>query len=301
MHRRSFIRNSALTLGALTLFQRDMLASMFSPQGTLKMLRGNVGIFTEKGGTIGFFLGKDGLAVIDTQFPDSAANFIADVKKQSQMPFRYLINTHHHGDHTSGNIAFKGLIQNHHIAHENCLKNLKASAEKAGTLDKQLLPADTFSKKHQVKMDNEEIEMRYFGPAHTDGDIVVYFDEANIAHMGDLMFNRRHPYVDRNAGANIQNWIKVLNKAAKKYEKDTLYIFGHAGEGYEVTGTRNDLFAFRDYLQRVLDFAEAEIKAGKSKEDFLKNTTIPGVTEWKGEGITRPLTAAYEEVLARKR
>jgi cyclase len=300
MNRRTFIRNSALTVGALTLSQRGLLASLFSPQGTLKMLRGNVGIFTEKGGTIGFYLGKDGIAVIDSQFPDSVGNFISDIKKQSELPFEYLINTHHHGDHTSGNIAFKGLIKNH-IAHENCLKNLTASAEKAKTLDKQLLPATTFSKSHQVKMDKEEIEMKYFGPAHTDGDIIVYFDEANIAHMGDLMFNRRHPYVDRSAGANIQNWIKVLNKAAKKYEKDTLYIFGHAGEGYEVTGTRNDLFAFRDYLQRVLDFAEAEIKAGRSKEDFLKNTSIPGVTEWKGEGITRPLTAAYEEVSARKK
>lgn len=298
MHRRSFIRNSALTLGALTLCQRNLLAFLFSPQGTLKMLRGNVGIFTEKGGTVGFFLGNDGITVIDAQFPDSIANFISDVKKQSDKPFQYLINTHHHGDHTAGNIAFKGIVS-HHIAHENSLKNQKAATEKAGTTDKQLFPAETFKDDFKIKLGKEKIKLNYFGPAHTDGDSITFFDEANIAHMGDLMFNRRHPYVDRNAGANIQNWIKVLNKAAKKYEKDTLYIFGHAGEGYEVTGTRNDLFAFRDYLQRVLDFAEAEIKAGRSKEDFLKNTSIPGVTEWKGEGITRPLTAAYEEVSSR--
>ncbi len=300
MKRRAFIRNTALTMGALTLCQKNLLASFFSPQGNIKLLRGNVGIFTEKGGTIGFFLGEEGIAVIDAQFPDSAAHFIEDVKKQSQKPFSYLINTHHHGDHTSGNIAFKDIVE-HHVAHENSLKNQKASAEKNKTTDKQLYPSTTYKEDWKTHMGKEKIKMSYYGPAHTDGDSIIYFDEANIAHMGDLMFNRRHPYVDRAAGANIQNWMKVLDKAADKYEKDTLYIFGHAGEGYEVTGSRTDLYAFRDYLGRVLDFAEAQVKAGVSKEDFIKNISIPGVTEWKGEGITRPLTAAWEEVTERKK
>ena len=113
------------------------------------------------------------------------------------------------------------------------------------------------------------------------------------------MFNRRHPFVDRSTGASIENWIKVLNKAASKYEKDTMYIFGHAAEGYEVTGTKDDLAKFGEYLEKLLDFARKEAKAGTTKEDFIKNTVIPGVTEWKGDGIQRPLTAAFEEVTAK--
>jgi cyclase len=299
MQRRSFLRNTALTLGALTLCQRNLLAAIFPNTGNIKMLRGNVGIYTDRGGTIGFFLGKEGIIVIDAQFPEQANNFITEIRKQSATGFKYLINTHHHGDHTAGNIAFKGLVEKV-WAHENSLKNQKAVAEKAGNTEKQLFPDTVFGDDGKIKLTKEKIKLNYFGAAHTNGDAIIYFDEANVAHMGDLVFNRRHPYVDRSAGANIENWIKVLNKAADKYEKDTLFIFGHAGEGYDVTGTRQELYAFRDYLQQVLDFAEAQVKAGVSKEDFIKNTSIPGVTEWKGEGITRPLTAAWEEVTAKK-
>lgn len=298
MHRRKFLRNTALTFGALTLAQQNVLASLFrGAAGNLKMLRGNVGIFNERGGTIGFFLSEEGIVTIDSQFPEQAQHFIDEVRKASSSAFRYLINTHHHGDHSGGNIAFKGLVQNV-VAHQNSLKNQQATAQKANNEDKQFYPDLTYTTKWKTKLDREKIRMNYFGPGHTNGDSIIYFDEANIAHMGDLMFNRRHPFVDRSAGANIENWIKILNKAAAKYEKDTLYIFGHAAEGHEVTGNSKDLMAFRDYLQRVLDFARSEAAKGTTKEAFIKNKIIPGVTEWKGDGIERPLTAAFEEVIS---
>ena len=77
----------------------------------IRMLRNDVGIFTERGGTIAFLLSKDGIVVIDAQFPDTAQHLIDDLKKRSNNPFRYLLNTHHHMDHTAGNIAFKGLVE----------------------------------------------------------------------------------------------------------------------------------------------------------------------------------------------
>mgnify|MGYP003575646859 CR=1 FL=1 len=297
MHRRSFLRNTILTAGALTLAQQKLLAAFVDDPWKVQLLRGDVGIFTERGGTIGFHLSNDGIVVIDSQFPDQSKHLIDELKKRSDKAIRYLFNTHHHGDHTSGNIAFKGLVQNV-VAHKNSLQNQQASAQKNKTEDKQLYPDTTFTDDWKAKMGKEKIKLQYFGPAHTNGDSIIFFEEANVAHMGDLMFNRRHPFVDRTAGANIQNWIKVLDSAVDKYEKDTLYIFGHAGEGHEVTGTKEDLMKFKDYLGRVLDFARQEHKAGRTKEDFIKNKEIPGVTEWKGDGIERPLTAAWEEVVA---
>lgn len=297
MHRRSFIRNSAFTLGALTLGQQKLLANLFPVAGSVKMLRNNVGIYTERGGTIGFLLNNEGIVVIDSQFPEQSANFINEIKKSSDKPFRYLINTHHHGDHSGGNISFKGLVQ-HVVAHENSLTNQKATAQKAKTEDKQLYPDLTYSKNWKARVGREKIRLHYHGPAHTNGDSIIYFDRANIAHMGDLMFNRRHPFIDRSTGASIQNWVEVLQKGASLYEKDTVYIFGHAAEGYEVTGSREDLLKFGTYLQRLLDFARKEVAAGTAKEVFIKNTMIPGVTEWKGDGIERPLTAAFDEVMA---
>ncbi|MEO6070412.1 MAG: MBL fold metallo-hydrolase [Chitinophagaceae bacterium] len=299
MERRYFIRNTALLAGTSLLFQKTLLAQIFNvSQNNIRMLRNNVGIFTEKGGTIGFVITNEGIVVIDAQFPDSAAHFIEQVKKQTATPFQYLLNTHHHGDHTAGNIAFKGLVEKV-IAQENSLINQKAVAEKQNSVDKQLFPDTTFLKQTKIKIGKERITGDYYGPGHTNGDAIYLIENANVVHMGDLMFNKRHPFVDRTAGANITNWILVLEKTIKKYKKDTLFIFGHALNPGEETGTVDDLKKFQDYLAKVLIFAAKEIKAGKTKEEFIMNTSIPGVTEWAGQGIERPLTAAYEELAAK--
>ena len=76
--------------------------------------------------------------------------------------------------------------------------------------------------------------------------------------------------------------MEVLNKTTNKFDSKTKYIFGHAGDGFEVTGSGDDLKKFSDYLDAVLKFAESEMKAGKTKEEFIKNTVIPGAGEWKG-------------------
>ncbi len=295
MHRRNFIRNTTLLAGTSLLLQKKAIASFFNTaEFNIKMLRDNVGIFTERGGTIGFLLSKDGVVVIDSQFPDTATHLIEELKKQNSQPIRFLLNTHHHGDHSSGNVAFKGLAE-HVVAHENSLANQKTVAEKQNTIDKQLFPDQTFSKELKLKIGDEKIAGYYFGAGHTNGDGIYHFQKANIMHLGDLLFNKRHPFVDRSTGANMRNWITLLEKVQKEGSKDTLYIFGHSLNPGEETGTAENLKKFQDYLDKVLKFAEAEIKRGVSKEEFIKNTAIPGVTEWGGQGIERPLTAAYEE------
>ena len=300
MHRRNFIRNTGLLTGAGLLFQKQAMAGIFNRYDfNLKMLRNNVGIFTERGGTIGFLLSKEGIVVIDAQFPDTAVHLIEELKKQNANPFRYLLNTHHHGDHTAGNIAFKGIAE-HVVAHENSLTNQKTVAEKNNSLDKQLFPDITFKEEWKLKIGDEKIKADYFGAGHTNGDAVYRFENANIVHVGDLMFNKRHPFVDRSAGANISHWIKDLDAIIKKSNKDSIVIFGHSLNPGEETGNTEDLKKFQDYLGKVLSYAEQEVKKGVSKEEFIKNTSIPGNTEWTGQGIDRPLTAAWEEVTTGK-
>jgi len=299
MHRRTFLRNTGLLSGTALFFQKNALASMLNVfDYNIRMLRNDVGIFTERGGTIGFLLSKDGIVVIDAQFPDTAQHLIDDLKKRSTNPFRYLLNTHHHGDHTAGNIAFKGVAE-HVVAHENSLYNQKTVAEKNNTTDKQLLPDTTFKDDWKLKIADETIKADYYGAGHTNGDAIYHFEKANIFHAGDLMFNKRHPFVDRSAGANISQWIKDLDKITKKADKDSIIIFGHSLNPGEETGTIEDVKKFQDYLGKVLSFAEQEIKKGISKDEFIKNTSIPGVTEWTGQGIERPLTAAYEELTSK--
>ena len=96
----------------------------------------------------------------------------------------------------------------------------------------------------------------------------------------------------------MSNWITLLDKAYSKYNKKTKFVCGHSANGYDVIVSRDDLKLFGDYLGKVLQFTEAEIKAGKTEEEILKTTEIAG-TEWKGDGLERPLAAAYQELTSK--
>jgi glyoxylase-like metal-dependent hydrolase (beta-lactamase superfamily II) len=87
----------------------------------------------------------------------------------------------------------------------------------------------TFTDTWREQLGDEWISCKFYGRAHTSGDITITFERANVVHMGDLMFNRRHPVVDRPAGALMKNHISVLEAVAKDHNNDTIYIFGHAG------------------------------------------------------------------------
>ena len=299
MQRKKFIRNSSFILAGLALSSGKTLAQLLiDPAWKIKMLTDDIGIFTEKGGTVLFMISKDGIVVVDAQFPDTSQHLIDELKKKSTQPFRLLINTHHHGDHTAGNISFKGMVA-HVLAHENSRANQERVAKEKKTEEKQLYPDQTYSSTRCEKIDGEEICLHYFGAGHTDGDSLVHFTKANIVHIGDLVFNRRHPFVDKSAGASMRNWINILDKANTFFDKKTTFICGHAGDGYDVVIKQDDLKSFGDYLGKALQFVEAAIKAGKTKEEILKATTIPGAPEWKGDGIERPLEAAYSEITSK--
>jgi cyclase len=302
MQRRSFIKNGTLTLGALAFLTKDTLASFLNdPAYNIKMLTDDIGVFTERGGTILFMLGKKGIVVVDAQFPDTAQHCIDEIKKKSGEPFLVLINTHHHADHTAGNIAFKGLAANV-LAHTNSKINQQAAAVKNKSEDKQLYPDQTYDSVWSAKYSKTPVTLRYFGRGHTNGDSFVHFEKANIVHAGDLVFNRRHPFVDRTAGANMTEWINTLNQATAFFKDNTTYVCGHAGTGYETVLRKADVLAFRDYLQNVLTVTERSMGTGITKEQFLKNTlNIPGSPEWTGDGVQRPLEAAWDELTEAKK
>jgi len=296
MQRRRFLTNSILSAGVLALGSRPSFASWLAqPAYQFKPLRNNVGIFAEQGGTIAWLVNKEGIAVVDAEFPAPAQHLIAELKKQSDKPFEWLINTHHHGDHTGGNISFKGIAKKV-AAHANSLANQQQVATAQNSIDKNLFPDTTFTTEWKTKVGDENIHAYYFGAGHTNGDSMIHFEHANIVHTGDLVFNRRYPYVDRTAGASVKSWITTLQKAQKQFNKDTQFVFGHAFDPEKVTGTMDDLKAMQNYMERLIDFVTSQIKAGKTKAEVLAATSIPGVTGWQGDGIIRSLTAAYEEL-----
>lgn len=294
--RRHFLKHLAFG-SALVMMPLEKLMGGIILQGgfAMKNLRGNVGYFTERGGTIGYLISKDGIAVVDTQFPDTAGHLISEIKKQAERQIDLLINTHHHGDHTAGNIAFKGLARKV-VAHENSKKNQMKVAGERGSEDQQLYPDEVYNEQWSGKVGDETVSLRYFGPAHTDGDSVVHFENANVVHMGDLIFNRRHPFIDKSAGASIKNWSHALEQIRKAYDRETIFIFGHAGENHPVIGNMQDLAAMQNYLDQLLAIVSKKLKDGASREEIMRIDGIPGAGEWQGEGINRPLTAALEEL-----
>ena len=295
MHRRTFLRNSSLAT-AVPLLPAAWIKNLHQDNPwQLKMIRNDVGYFTEKGGTIGFVSSKKGIIVVDSEFPEQAQHLIHALHKDSNAPFELLINTHHHGDHTSGNIAFRGQVKSV-AAHINSKANQQRVAKEQQKEDQQLYPDITYGDTWEYIKAKEPVKTYYFGPAHTNGDSIIHFQSANVAHMGDLVFNRRYAFVDRSAGASIDSWIRVLGKSINTFDNDTIFIFGHAFDPEKVTGGKADLKAMQDYLSALMDFAQKQLKAGMSKADFIKSTAIPGVTEWQGDGIDRCLQAAYEEV-----
>ena len=297
MNRRKFVHLSSFaTVLPLTRLSHDNPFKSLWADYQMIPLRNDVGIFIERGGTIGWLLSRHTNIIVDSQFPEQAGHLIEEIKKKTPKKLDLLINTHHHGDHTGGNIAFKGIVERV-VAHENAVANQKRVAQQRGTEDNQLYADKTFDQQWGGSFGPEIISMTYHGPAHTNGDIITHFENANVVHMGDLIFNRRYPYIDKSAGANIQNWIAVLDETLKMFDEDTLFIFGHAGEGYEVTGSIKDIAAKRDYLSRLMDYMRKMIAGGKTKEEILEETTsIPGADEWTGGGLSRSIEAAWDEL-----
>jgi len=178
MERRQFLFSAGLSMASIAILHNQSIASVLqNPTYKMRALRNNVGIFTEQGGTIAYLVNKDGIVVVDAQFPNTAPHLIAELQKQSDKPFQWLINTHHHGDHTGGNIAFKGLAKNV-AAHANSLTNQKNAT--AGKEDTQLYPDTTFTDTWKIKIGEESIKAHYFGAGHTNGDAMIHFENANL-------------------------------------------------------------------------------------------------------------------------
>lgn len=304
--RRSFIKTTGKVAAYSFLFGQlyackgsKIPSSIALPEGSaynMEFLRGGVGFFTERGGTIGWMASKDGMVVVDTQFPEQSQHLVDELMKLKKGKIDLLINTHHHGDHTAGNSVYTELTDTI-LAHKNSFKNQEAAARRRGNEADQVYPNHTFETQFQQKVGKEIIDLQYFGAAHTSGDSVTHFQNANVAHIGDLVFNRRFPYIDTRAGANIENWINVLDSIKKTYDNNTIFMWGHARDGFDIKGDKEDLSAFQNYLEKLLEFGTASLKKGIPLDELKKTTTvIPGAEEWQGKGIERSLDAVYAEV-----
>ena len=225
--RRGFLATSTAAVAAGT-FGRVHLFGQQAPAPVtpvFKELRNNVGFWTAQGGTIGWLINPAGAVAVDSQFPNTAALCVEQLLKTSgKTEITALINTHHHGDHTGGNGVFRPKTKQI-IGHANVPKYMKDGWTRTMAQRTQqsppptspapaepTVPDKTFDTTWSMTHGDETVSAKHYGPAHTGGDAVIRFERANVAHMGDLMFNRMHPVIDRPNGASIANWIVTLQK-----------------------------------------------------------------------------------------
>ena len=258
-------------------------------------LRRNVGIFNQRGGTIGWLVSGDGLLVVDSQFADTAPNLLIGLKERSPRQIDVLINSHHHPDHTGGNGVLRGAAKQI-VAHVRSLENQRAQAERAKS--QTTLPDVTFPDTWSVTLGDETIRARHWGPAHTGGDASIHFEQANVVHLGDLLNNRGYPNVDAPAGASVHGWIQVLEKMAPAYPADALYVYGHAEAGHPFIGTRPDLLYQRDYFTAVIETARRARREGKARDELAKVDVLPRFEHFGGikTRLGLALTVAYDEL-----
>jgi glyoxylase-like metal-dependent hydrolase (beta-lactamase superfamily II) len=278
LDRRSFLTASATAAALLATDPRGLLArSVAQPApSNFSDLRGGVGIFSGQGGTIGWFIGPDGAVIIDSQFPRTAEPCRKGLLSRSEKGLSLLVNTHHHGDHTGGNAIFKsdrdGKGVGRIVAHAKVPALQKAQATSRGSEAGQVYADTTFETTWKQDLGAETLHAKHYGPAHTGGDIVVRFEKANVAHLGDLVFNRAHPFIDPAGGGSIIGWPAVLQAIHDDFDDDAAFIFGHGQPAHGVVGRRKDIALMRDYFRRAIDTVEAGRAAKLSREEIAAKT-----------------------------
>ena len=161
----------------------------------------------------------------------------------------------------------------------------------------------TFKDTWQVDFGGETVHVRYFGPGHTSGDAVIFFEKANVIHAGDLLFRRVHPRVDGPAGASVVNWHVDPGEDGRPRTATTPRSSSVTARTASCSARRRTSTFFRDYLAAALDHVRAGIKAGQSKEEIAKAASLKGFDDVAQVnpriGLAGVLESAYDE-LAKK-
>jgi glyoxylase-like metal-dependent hydrolase (beta-lactamase superfamily II) len=255
-----------------------------------KKLRDNLQVIYNGAGNVVLLTGSDGKLISDTSVLPNAPKLLAQLAAIDSAPLKLVVNTHWHFDHTDGNDAMHNAGATI-IAHENTLKRLSTRQEIKGfglTFDPAPVgawPRTTFSDKAALYFGSENVHLGYIQPAHTDSDIYVHFEKANVIHGGDVFFAGRYPFIDASTGGSINGMIAGADKLIAMAGADTVVVPGHGP-----VGDRGTLTTYRDMMVTVRDRVRAQKTAGKTLEEVVAaKLTADFDAAWGGSMVSPEL------------
>ena len=234
----------------------------------------NLYVIFGAGGNVGVSVGDDGVLLIDDKFARNAEGILGQVKGLTDAPLRYVLNTHYHGDHTGSN-AQMAAAGAELMAHENVRARMGMTFENkifgrtVEAVDESLWPTKTYDGMITLQFNGHSVNLLHTPNAHTDGDSIIHFVEANTIHMGDNYFNGLFPYIDVDAGGTVAGMIAAHNKALSLANDETRIIPGHGP-----MASKSDLSAARDMLQTIHERVKARIDSGESLEKILESNIL---------------------------
>jgi cyclase len=245
----------------------------------------NIYMLEGSGGNIGVSVGEDGILIVDDEFAPLAEKIEAAVKNLNPGKLKFVLNTHHHGDHTGGNAEFAAKDATI-IAQSNVRDRLTKDTK----LKKESYPVITFDQSASVHFNGEEIKLIHYGPGHTDGDSVIYFTGANVVHMGD-QFVAGFPFIDFSSGGDVSGFIKTVGIVLEKIPADAKIIPGHGK-----LSTVEDLKNYYAMLNETMDIVKKQIVAGKTLDE-IKTNGLP--EKYKSFGVGFINTGRWIEAIYR--
>ena len=229
------------------------------------------------GGNVAVYITNEGVILVDDKFEYDFNDIVDKVKSVTSQPIKYVLNTHHHGDHTGSNAKFLPTAEI--ISHVNARKNI-IDLKQPGA------PRVTFTQETSVFLGGKEVRARYFGRGHTNGDVMIYFPALKVLHTGDLMAGSS-PLIDYGGGGSLVEWPATLDEALK-IDFDTV-IPGHGP-----IAKKADLLAYRNNVDKLKGHISGLIRQGKSKEEIAKVMTSE--YGWAPGGLQ--MTRGFEGMLA---
>jgi len=224
----------------------------------------NVYLLEGRGGNIMIAVSDDETLMVDSQFAPLSHKIKTAITAISSNPITYLVNTHHHGDHTGGNENFNS-EETTVIAQKNVLKRLTDENKAAG-----YLPEITLDEEIKLRMPQDDnIMVIHVHNAHTDGDSFIYFTDKNVAHLGDVFFNGSYPFIDLNSGGSIQGYIAAQELILQTINEDTKIIPGHGK-----LATTEDLKSSINMLKDLRASIQLAMNRNATKEQILANGDI---------------------------